>query len=90
MGWKRLSGVASKRRRITEQRAYAEGLQSSTKYKDLMNKSGDDSYLNLDWSIVPIIPKFVDVIVGSMTNQDYKITCTAIDPLSTQKEKMTS
>ena len=76
-----------KRRRITEQRAYAEGLQSSTKYKDLMNKSGDDSYLNLDWSIVPIIPKFVDVIVGSMTNQDYKITCTAIDPLSTQKRK---
>ena len=76
-----------KRRRTTEQRAYAEGLQSTTKYKDLMNKSGDDSYLNLDWSIVPIIPKFVDVIVGSMTNQDYKISCTAIDPLSTQKRK---
>ena len=76
-----------KRRRTTEQRAYAEGLQSSTKYKDLMNKSGDDSYLNLDWSIVPIVPKFVDIIVGSMTNQDYKISCTAIDPISTQKRK---
>ena len=76
-----------KRRRTTEQRAYAEGLQSSTKYKDLMNKSGDDSYLNLDWSIVPIVPKFVDIIVGSMTNQDYKIACTAIDPISTQKRK---
>ena len=76
-----------KRRRLTEQRAYAEGLQSTTKYKDLMNKSGDDSYLNLDWSIVPIVPKFVDIIVGSMTNQDYKVSCTAIDPISTQKRK---
>ena len=68
-------------------RKYSRGLQSVHKYKNLINSSGDTSYLNLDWSIMPIIPKFVDVIVGSLTNQDYKVLCNAIDPVSTQQRK---
>ena len=38
-----------------------------------MSAHGDNSFMNLDWSVVPIIPKFVDVVVGSLTNQDYKL-----------------
>lgn len=73
--------------RYDNTRKYSRGLQSVNKYKNLINSSGDTSYLNLDWSVIPIIPKFVDVIVGSLTNQDYKVLCNAIDPVSTQKRK---
>ena len=74
-------------RRFKQCRAYSRGLQSIAKYKNLMNKNGDDSYLNLDWNVVPIIPKFVDVLVGSLTNQDYKVICTAIDSVSTEQRE---
>ena len=73
--------------RYDNTRKYSRGLQSVNKYKNLINSSGDTSYLNLDWSVIPIIPKFVDVIVGSLTNQDYQVLCNAIDPISTQKRK---
>ena len=73
--------------RYDNTRKYSRGLQSVNKYKNLINSSGDTSYLNLDWSVIPIIPKFVDVIVGSLTNQDYQVLCNAIDPVSTQKRQ---
>tara|TARA_R110002012_G_scaffold44415_3_gene119105 strand:- start:19 stop:2286 length:2268 start_codon:yes stop_codon:yes gene_type:complete len=75
----------AKSQRYERTRRYSRGLQSINKYKNLINSSGDTSYLNLDWTVIPIIPKFVDVMVGSLTNQDYKVLCNAIDPISTQK-----
>ena len=39
-------------------RLYARGEQSIQKYKDELSINGDLSYLNLDWKIVPILPKF--------------------------------
>ena len=48
-----------------KRRLYARGEQSVQKYKDELKIDGDLSYLNLDWSIVPIIPKFVDILVVS-------------------------
>ena len=44
-------------------RLYARGEQSIQKYKDELSINGDLSYLNLDWKPVPIIPKFVDIVV---------------------------
>ena len=46
-------------------RLYARGEQSIQKYKDELSINGDLSYLNLDWKPVPIIPKFVDIVVKS-------------------------
>jgi hypothetical protein len=77
--------LESRRSRWQTARNYAGGKQSTAKYKDLMNVNGDQSYANLDWSVVPIIPKFVDIIVNSLTNADYHIKATAIDPVSTSK-----
>jgi hypothetical protein len=68
--------------RFITNRKYAEGLQDVDKYKDLLATNGDNSYLNLDWSCISVIPKFVEVLVGGLINQDYKIQCNAIDPLS--------
>lgn len=67
-------------------RKYAEGLQSVDKYKDRLGLNGDLSYLNLDFNPVPIIPKYVDNIVGRLKNELYKIQCKAIDPSSAVKE----
>ena len=50
--------------RLHKLRLYARGQQSIQKYKDELSINGDLSYLNLDWTPVPIIPKFVDIIVN--------------------------
>ena len=76
-----------KSQRYDRTREYSRGLQSINKYKNLINSSGDTSYLNLDWTVIPIISKFVDVLVGSLTNQDYKVLCNSIDSVSTEKRK---
>ena len=47
-------------------RLYARGEQSVQKYKNELAIDGDLSYLNLDWTPVPIIPKFVDIVVNGM------------------------
>lgn len=77
--------LQSRRSRWQKARNYAGGKQSTAIYKDLLNVSGDSSYVNLDWSIVPIIPKFVDIVVNSLTNADYSVKATAIDPIATDK-----
>ncbi len=66
-------------------RLYARGEQSTRKYKDEFSINGDLSYLNLDWKPVPIIPKFVDVVVNGMQDRIFSIQAVAQDPISTDK-----
>jgi hypothetical protein len=66
-------------------RLYARGEQPIQKYKDELSINGDLSYLNLDWSIVPVIPKFVDIVVNGMSDKIYDIKAFAQDPASRQK-----
>jgi len=61
-------------------RLYARGEQSVQKYKDELSINGDLSYLNLDWKPVPIIPKFVDIVVNGMANRTYDIKSYSQDP----------
>lgn len=75
----------TKRDKYDKLRRYAEGNQDIHKYKDLLDSEGDSSYLNLDWSPVAIIPKFVDVVVEGMDNQEYEVKANAIDPVSQDK-----
>ena len=64
---------------------YARGEQSIQKYKDEFSINGDLSYLNLDWKPVPIIPKFVDIVVNGMQDRLFTIKTFAQDPSSTKK-----
>ena len=66
-------------------RLYARGEQSVRKYKDELSINGDLSYLNLDWKPVPIIPKFVDIVVNGISQKEYEINAYAQDPFSQQK-----
>ncbi len=66
-------------------RLYARGEQPVKKYKDEMSINGDLSYLNLDWKPVPVISKFVDIVVNGMAQRSYDIKAIAQDPTSVQK-----
>ena len=66
-------------------RLYARGEQSVQKYKDELSINGDMSYLNLDWKPVPIIPKFVDIVVNGMANRTYDIKAYSQDPFGVDK-----
>ena len=66
-------------------RLYARGEQSIRKYKDEFATNGDLSYLNLDWKPVPIIPKFVDIIVNGMQDSLFSIKAFAQDHIATGK-----
>ena len=66
-------------------RLYARGEQSVQKYKDELSINGDLSYLNLDWKPVPIIPKFVDIVVNGMADRAYDIKAYSQDSASIKK-----
>lgn len=68
-------------------RMYAKGEQSVQKYKKEMSLNGDISYLNLDWTPVPIVPKFVDIVVNGMSNRLFEVKANAIDATSSSKKK---
>ncbi len=76
---------SDQKRRWIINRKYAEGMQSIEKYKDRMD-IGDTSWMNLDFSPVTVIPKFVDSICGMLTNQTYKIQCEVLNSTSKTKE----
>ena len=65
-------------------RLYARGEQNVQKYKDELSINGDLSYLNLDWKPVPIIPKFVDIVVNGIAAKNYDLKAYAQDPVSLQ------
>ena len=66
-------------------RLYARGEQSIAKYKNELAIDGDLSYLNLDWTPVPILPKFVDIVVNGMSERLFKVKAYAQDALSQSK-----
>jgi len=61
-------------------RLYARGEQPVQKYKDELAINGDLSYLNLDWKPVPVVSKFVDIVVNGMSQRSYDINAYAQDP----------
>ena len=66
-------------------RLYARGEQSIQKYKDELSINGDLSYLNLDWKPVPIISKFVDIVVNGIAERTYDIKAFSQDPHGVNK-----
>ena len=66
-------------------RLYARGEQGVQKYKNELAINGDLSYLNLDWTPVPIIPKFVDIVVNGMSERLFSVKAVSQDALSAEK-----
>jgi len=66
-------------------RLYARGEQPVQKYKDELSINGDLSYLNLDWKPVPIIPKFVDILVNGIAERMYDVKAISTDTKGVSK-----
>ena len=66
-------------------RLYARGEQSTQKYKDELSINGDLSYLNLDWKPVPVISKFVNIVVNGISQKEFDIKAFSQDPESVKK-----
>ena len=78
-------------------RAYADGKQDPEIYQDLLlgkdegnpNSGEREGYLNINWDIFTVAPKFINVAVGMMESQEHDITASAIDPTSgKEREEM--
>ena len=87
--WFRRDGVSCRFydqfRQFHRLRLYARGEQSVAKYKNELAVDGDLSYLNLDWTPVPVIPKFVDIVVNGMSDRLFKVKAYAQDAMSQSK-----
>ena len=66
-------------------RLYARGEQPVEKYKNELSINGDLSYLNLDWKPVPIVSKFVDIVVNGMAQRSYEVNAFAQDQFGVSK-----
>ena len=73
-------------------RDYANGTQDTSIYKQILNSldpnNGDGTLLNIDWSPVPIVPKFVKVVVNRILSRKPYPAVEAIDPISKQEKEM--
>lgn len=71
---------------------YAVGNQNTQKYIKWMTKLKNAqnrpvSYLDLDWSIVSIIPKFRDVVLSYWERLDHTVMVDAINPTAAQERQ---
>ena len=66
-------------------RLYSRGEQSIQKYKDELSINGDLSYLNLDWKPVPILSKFVDIVVNGIADRSFDLKAYSQDPYGVEK-----
>jgi len=74
----------SERAEVVRRRAYAQGIQDISKYKEAIKLNGDMSYTNLNFTPVPIIPKYVDIVSNGLTEKEYSIRAFSVDPVSTK------
>ena len=67
-------------------RDYANGTQDTSIYKQILTSldpnNGDGSLVNLDWTPVPIVPKFVKIVVNKILSSKFYPNVEAVDPLS--------
>ncbi len=80
-----MSGYAVNYNHYHTLRLYARGEQPVQKYKDELAIDGDLSYLNLDWKPVPVLSKFVDIVVNGIADRSYEINAFAQDPVCAQR-----
>ena len=95
--WGKISERGSLFRKRFEQfeknRAYANGTQDTTIYKKILTSldpnSNDGTLLNLDFSPVPVLPKFARVVMNKILSLNPYPNLEAIDPISSaERDKM--
>lgn len=72
-------------------KSYAMGKQNTSQYKNQFvpkdaNGREGTSFVNLDYTIIPFIPKFRKIAIGKITKMNANIVATAIDALARDEE----
>lgn len=64
--------------------SYAHGRQSVEKYKPLLSEDekSDYSWMNINWDIVPIFPKFRKTAIAMLMKSGYNVEATPVDSLA--------
>ena len=92
--WGKISesnSIYSNRKKTFERnRKYANGTQDTAIYRSLLTSldpsNGDGSMLSIDFSPVPILPKFVRIVVNKILSLNPYPNLEAIDPLSSSEK----
>ena len=66
-------------------RLYARGEQPMEKYKNELAINGDLSYMNIDWTPVPVLSKFSNIVCNGISQKEYDLNAYAQDPESIAK-----
>ena len=85
--------LLQRRKRIFKRnRKYANGTQDTSIYRQLLTSldpnNGDGSFLNLDFTPVPILPKFVRIVVNKILSKKPYPNLEAVDPLSSSEKDL--
>jgi len=82
----------TKKDTFTRSRKYANGTQDTTPYKKLLTSldpnGNSGTLLNLDYTPVPILPKFAKIVVNNILSRNPQPNVEAIDPLSSSEKDM--
>jgi len=80
----------NRKKTFEKNRRYANGTQDTTIYRSLLTSldpnNGDGSMLNLDFTPVPILPKFVRIVVNKILSLNPYPNLEAVDPLSSSEK----
>ena len=63
-------------------RRYSNGLVTHTEFVDLMGIEGNQSYINIDWNIAKILPKYKEALIAGYMDRDEEPSIKATDILS--------
>lgn len=86
------SVYGNRKKTFERNRRYANGTQDTTIYRSLLTSldpnNGDGSMLNLDFTPVPILPKFVRIVVNKILSLSPYPNLEAIDPISSSEKDL--
>ena len=84
------SVYGTRKKTFEKNRRYANGTQDTAIYRSLLTSldpnNGDGSMLNLDFTPVPILPKFVRIVVNKILSLNPYPNLEAVDPLSSSEK----
>lgn len=71
---------------------YAMGIQQVDRYKKFMDvfnedEPGKETFVNIDWSILNLAYKFINIMSDKITDTGYDVQCHPIDPMALEAKK---
>lgn len=72
-------------------REFAKGISNHNEFKNLLNIEGAKAWVNMDWTLLKILPRYKQSLLGRWMDRDEEITVKATDIMSSiyrEREKI--